>query len=655
MPRVSAVITSGHASAVRSSTRRTPPSSVSCQLSTEGAPASIRSRLPSSWARRRRMSRECSRGGPGGLWAASCSSRSTRVAGEATGTSSALRVPTTTRERPRAEANHAARRSASGAPLSRRAASRRSAQRPALSVSGAITSAPPGASPSSATSRSSRAASVHSSVAEDGTEWAGSGAGATISAYPERGGGGSMARSVEPQEERLSSAIHRPSSSAAWERMEAGSTSDCSGLSASPSPRLSATTTPTRVRPPRGALTRCPPSRRGRPARDTRRGDPGGRRRRRRRRAAGRRRSTHAAGEALPLATGELEIVPGHALVLIARVAKQKGGMKGGDEHNVAIEIGAAAEPRDAVLGAEKSLGREVAESEDHRGLDGVELRHEEGIAGADLVRLGIPVPVRVALDHVADVAVALAVESHRGQHLGQELSRPPHEGLALLVLFLARPLADDDHLGLRVARAEHHGLPALAQFAERASLEGLFLRSEGEGRIRRFGPRQGHVGEAEITVMAEGVGDGGERLAESRARIVHRAQREGERRGSGVGRSASTRSRMACATSIFVMRGSSWAPPQRSSRMTWLSSASNPMSCRLTSLATRRSMDLARSLSAALVRRSLVSAAKPTRNAPPFFCAISLRMSGFGTRERVSPSFLPPDLILVALGLSTR
>src|SRR6202022_1667749 len=55
-----------------------------------------------------------------------------------------------------------------------------------------------------------------------------------------------------------------------------------------------------------------------------------------------------------------------------------------------------------------------------------------------------IAVPLGAALDHVADVAIALAIELHRGEHLGQELPGAAHEGLALLVLFLARPLADD-------------------------------------------------------------------------------------------------------------------------------------------------------------------------------------------------------------------
>src|SRR4029453_12485854 len=61
-----------------------------------------------------------------------------------------------------------------------------------------------------------------------------------------------------------------------------------------------------------------------------------------------------------------------------------------------------------------------------------------------------------------------------------------------------------------------------------------------------------------------------------------------------------------------FGMRGSARLPPQRSISNTSLSAASNPMSRRLTSLATSRSIPLASSLTRALATTSLVSAAEP-------------------------------------------
>ena len=194
------------------------------------------------------------------MWAGSCSSRITRVAGGGSGTRRAPRVPTTTRARPRAAANHAARRSAGPVPLSSRAASRRRAHRPALSESGAMTRAPPGASPTAAARRSSRAESIQSSGAGAALcPDTASGGGARTSARFERGGGGRSARSVEPHEDRLSSAIQRPSARPPADKMGAGSTAYWIGRKPAASPSRSATTRPTRVaRPPRGARTRWP-------------------------------------------------------------------------------------------------------------------------------------------------------------------------------------------------------------------------------------------------------------------------------------------------------------------------------------------------------------------------------------------------------------
>src|SRR5881397_3059572 len=152
-------------------------------------------------------------------------------------------------------------------------------------------------------------------------------------------------------------------------------------------------------------------------------------------------------GQAFPLTTGELEIVPGHALVLVAGVAQEKGGMERGHEHDIPVEIRPAAQLGDAVPGAEEGLGGKVAQGEDHRRLESVELCEQEGIAGGYLVGLRIAVSLRMALHDIADVAVAIAIELHRGEHLGQELPGPAHERLALLVLFLARSLADHHQL----------------------------------------------------------------------------------------------------------------------------------------------------------------------------------------------------------------
>src|SRR5262249_61629763 len=103
---------------------------------------------------------------------------------------------------------------------------------------------------------------------------------------------------------------------------------------------------------------------------------------------------------------------------------------------------------------------------------------------------------------------------------------RAANEGLALLVFLFAGALTDDDQLGLRVARSEHHRPPTLTELAERAPLQSLLLRGQRGGGVRHLGPDEGHVGQAQIAVMAEGVGDGGASLAERRAGSFDRAPR---------------------------------------------------------------------------------------------------------------------------------
>jgi hypothetical protein len=70
---------------------------------------------------------------------------------------------------------------------------------------------------------------------------------------------------VEPHDERLSPAAQRVSSSAESDSTGTGSTARWSGFSPPVSPSRTATTTPTRLRPWSGALTRCPRAT-GRPA-----------------------------------------------------------------------------------------------------------------------------------------------------------------------------------------------------------------------------------------------------------------------------------------------------------------------------------------------------------------------------------------------------
>jgi len=176
--------------------------------------------------------------------------------------------------------------------------------------------------------------------------------------------------------------------------------------------------------------------------------------------------------------------------------------------------------------------------------------------------RLGIAVPLGRQIDHVADVAIALAIELHGGEHLGQELPGAADEGFALLVLFLARSLADDHETRARVARAE-----TTVGGSWRACSAGTPGGRRSCARARAGISRRGHLArdlrQAEIAVVAERVGGGGQGLAQREPGIsIAVSARAEPRRVFGVERSARTRSRMACATSELAHARQLEVPP---------------------------------------------------------------------------------------------
>ena len=212
-------------------------------------------------ARSSATSRECMRGGPGGLWAASCSSISARVAGGGSGASSADRVPAASPADPSRRALHAAARSSSGTPESslttRSIFASRCAHRAAVSMSAVITSTAPFAASMRSSSRFSRPAPTRSS----GLGAAGVSARRGLSREPlaaALAAGGRSAAQVEPTDERLCAAIQWTRSSCAGESTGSRSTRRSSGLSRGSAPSRNATIIPTRDAPRSGACARWP-------------------------------------------------------------------------------------------------------------------------------------------------------------------------------------------------------------------------------------------------------------------------------------------------------------------------------------------------------------------------------------------------------------
>src|SRR3954447_23623712 len=106
--------------------------------------------------------------------------------------------------------------------------------------------------------------------------------------------------------------------------------------------------------------------------------------------------------------------------------------------------IAAAPELGDAVGGGQQQPGGEVAEGDDDRRLDELDLRLEIGPARLDLVRLRVPVAGWPALDHVGDVGLCPGYPDLLLHQPVEELSRAAHERLTFEILLPAGTFPDE-------------------------------------------------------------------------------------------------------------------------------------------------------------------------------------------------------------------
>src|SRR6266849_263814 len=208
--------------------------------------------------------------------------------------------------------------------------------------------------------------------------------------------------------------------------------------------------------------------------------------------------SSSAAVVVLP--SSQLEVLPRHALVLLAGIPEEEGRVEGGNQDRGAVRMHAAAELTDRLARAEKTLGRDAAERQDDLGLEHGELRGEEGRARGDLVAGQLDLP--------------------RLEHLRQELSGPPDKGKPLGVLVRAGAFADDDELRSRIARSEHDRRASFAELAQAAPLDGLLLGAERLGGARQVVAAEQEVREPEIAMMAESLAERAERVGEQGTRV---------------------------------------------------------------------------------------------------------------------------------------
>ena len=150
-----------------------------------------------------------------------------------------------------------------------------------------------------------------------------------------------------------------------------------------------------------------------------------------------------------------------------------------------------AVHPRDAGRLAREQLGREVAESRDERRPDQLDLTEEVRLAGLDLLRLGIAVAGRPALEHVRDVDVGPGHPDPVQEPL-EQLAGLADERYALLVLVEAGRLADEHQLGVGVAGAEDDLCAGRREGTARAA-EGL-VAIVSQRRIAALCSRTGSV-----------------------------------------------------------------------------------------------------------------------------------------------------------------
>src|SRR5262249_29578392 len=105
---------------------------------------------------------------------------------------------------------------------------------------------------------------------------------------------------------------------------------------------------------------------------------------------------------------------------------------------------------------AAQQIGRSRGtERNQHLRPNHVDLPEEELQTGIGLNRLRSPVTRRTAFDDVSDVDI-LALQSHRRDHVIEQLSRPAHERPPLRVLIRAWPLADKHQPRIRITLTEN-------------------------------------------------------------------------------------------------------------------------------------------------------------------------------------------------------
>src|SRR3569833_2779655 len=147
-------------------------------------------------------------------------------------------------------------------------------------------------------------------------------------------------------------------------------------------------------------------------------------------------------------AARKLQVLP--RLALIRRRAQEIGRMIRHYERSIQLTeiVHFSAQSAERQIRTQQVLRRDTAHRQHQPGLQQCNLAHQVWQAGSDLLRLGIPVVGRPALQDIGDIDVGLSIEVDRPQHRVQQVSRPAHERLTSAVLFGTGSLADPHPMG---------------------------------------------------------------------------------------------------------------------------------------------------------------------------------------------------------------
>src|SRR5580704_1507632 len=154
-----------------------------------------------------------------------------------------------------------------------------------------------------------------------------------------------------------------------------------------------------------------------------------------------------------------LQVLPG--FFLLPRIAQQKRGMISDGELGAAEIEPASPKLGHGCVNRQKRFCRHRAQSHDCFGFDGRDLPHQKWRASLALIPLRRTVSRWATLDDVRNINI-FPPQAHGLNHVVEQLSGAPDEGLTLLVFIRARSLADEHQISFWIADSEDDLLASL-------------------------------------------------------------------------------------------------------------------------------------------------------------------------------------------------